>query len=53
MRGVMECEGNPFVGHTHGIVLKVGGKIDVDEVVGEVVEKVDIGEDPVGEDDIG
>ena len=34
MRGEMECEG-AFVGHAQGIVLEVGGKVDVDEVVGE------------------
>ena len=49
MKGEMECERGPFLGHAHGIVLEVGEKVDVDEVVG----KVHMGEDPFGKDDIG
>ena len=41
------------MGHTHGIVFAVGGKFDVDSVVGEVVGKVHVGEDPVGEVVVG
>ena len=43
----MKCEGDPFVGHAHGIAFVVGGKFDVDGVVREIVEKVPVGEGPV------
>ena len=47
MRGEMGREGDSLVGYAHGIVFSVGGKFDMDGVVGEVVGKVHDGEDPV------
>ena len=43
----MECEGDPFGDHAHGIAFWVGGKFGVAGFVKEVDERFPVGEDPV------